>query len=156
MGDYGRFTDCEDFYCEGNIFADLDSLPLKEDITPSQHGVSEHWYQRENDRVLARLNTHAFLELYKPYCLSLPINNVKTLLTSLSTRSTNGYLVTRVIQCPPDPRWPGSSTSTTSFCTFVKPFIWRQNAGANSVSEERSGDGTMGDHVRVDVDGVEL
>ena len=128
-------------------------------ITPSQRGVSKHWYQRENVRVLAHLNAHAFLELYKPLCLSLPINDdVKTLLTSLSNQSTNGYyLVTRVIQCPPDPCWPGSNTSTTSFCTFVKPLIWSRNAGVDSVSEEQSGDETMGDRARVnDVDGMEL
>ena len=154
LGDYGRFLDCADFYCKGNIFADLNSLHLKEDITQSQHRVSTHRSQKENDRALARLNMHAFLELYKPLCLSLPINDdVKTLLTSLSTRLTNGYLVTRVIQCPPDPRWPSSSTSTISFCAFVKPIIWRQNPGADSVLEEQSGDETMDDQAR---DGMEL
>lgn len=57
----------------------------------------------------------------------------------------------------PDPRWPGTSTSTTSFCTFVKPIIWRRNPGADSVSEEQSGDETMGDQARVnDKDGMEL
>jgi len=132
LGDYGCFTDCKDFCCEGNIFSDLESaLPLKERITPWQHKVSEKGgYQREGSYVLARLNEDAFIELYKPLCLSLPINDdVKILLTSLSTQSTNGYLVTRVIQCPPDPRWPDSSRSTSSFCTFVKPFIWNRNAG---------------------------
>ncbi|KIM59571.1 hypothetical protein SCLCIDRAFT_27265 [Scleroderma citrinum Foug A] len=159
LGDYGRFMDCEDEFClNGNIFADLKSLPLKENITPSQHRVSGHWYQRKHDRVLASLSVQAFLELYKPLCLSFPMNdNIKTLLTSLSTRSTNEYLVTRVIQCPTDTRWPGSSTSTTPFCTFVKPFIWRRNAGADSVTEGWSGDETMGNQARVnDMDGMEL
>jgi len=160
LGDYGRFMDCEDFCCEGNIFADLKSaLPLKERITPRQHEVSEKGgYQREGSYVLARLNEDAFIELYKPLCLSLPINDdVKILLASLFTQSTNEYLVTRVIQCPPDPRWPDSSRSTSSFCAFVKPLIWNQNAGTDSVSEERSGDETMSDQARVnDADGMEL
>jgi len=161
LGDYGRFTDCEDFCCEGNIFADLEwALPSKERITPRQHEVSEKGgYQREGSYVLARLNEDAFIELYKPLCLSLPINDeVKILLASLFTQSTNGYLVTRVIQCPPDPRWSGSSRSTTPFCIFVKPFIWNQNAGTGSVSEGLSGDKTMGDQARVsrDADGIEV
>ena len=159
LGDYGHFTDCEDFCCEGNIFTALESLPLEECITPMQHRVSQLDYSwGESDCVLARLNESAFIELYKPLCLSLPINdNVKVLLTSLSTRLTNGHFVTRVIQCPPDPRWPDSSRSTTSFCTFVKPLIWSRNAGVDSVSEEQSGDETMGDRARVnDVDGMEL
>ena len=139
-------------------FPDLESLPSKEDIVPRQHEVSAHCYQRVGDRILAPLNAHTSLELYKPLCLSLPINDdVKTLFTSLSTWSTNQYLVTRVIQCPPDPRWPGSSTSTTSFCTFVKPFIWRRNVGADSVSEEGPDDKTMSDQASVsDGDGMEL
>jgi len=134
-------------------------LPLKECITPRQHEVSEKGvYQGYGDRFSVFLNVHGFIPLYKPLCLSLPINDdVKTLLTFLSSRSTNVYLVTRVIQCPPDPRWPSSSRSTTPFCAFVKPFIWNQNAGADSMSEERSGDETMGDQARVnDADGMEL
>ena len=129
---------------------------MKEGITPRQHGVSQKG--GEGNYVLARLNEDASIESYKPFCLSLPINDdVKTLLTSLSSRSTNGYLVTRVIQCPPDPRWPGSSRSTTPFCAFVKPIIWSRNEGADSVSEERSGDETMGDQARVnDTDGMGL
>ena len=156
MGDYGRFTDCEDFFCEGNVFTGLESLPLKEGITPRQHGVSQKG--GGGNYVLARLNEDAFIDLYKPLCLSLPINDdVKTLLTSLFARLANRYLVTRVIRCPPDPRWPNSSRSTTPFCAFVMPFIWNQSAGADSVSEERSGDETMSHQSDVsDTDGMEL
>jgi len=159
LGDYGRLTDCEDFCCEGNIFTDLESLPSKEGIAPRQHGVSEKGgYHGDSNCFLVLSNVHGFIPLYKPLCLSLPINDdVKTLLTSLSTRSANRYLVTRVIQCPPVPHWPGSSRSTTSFCTFVKPFIWSRNEGADSVSEEWSDDETMSDQLDVsDVDGMEL
>ena len=148
LGDYGRLTDCENFCCEGNIFADLESLPLKEGIAPRQHGVSQKGgFQEDSGRVLVRSNVHALVALYQPFCLSLPINDdVKTLLTSLSTRSTNRYLVTRIIQCP-EPLWPGSST--TYFCSFAKPFIWSRNEAADSVMEEQSGDETMGDQTRV-------
>ena len=74
--------DCEDFRCEGNIFTDLESLPLKEGITPRQHKVSQKG--EEGNYVLARLNEVAFIELYKPLCLSLPINDdVKTPLYSI-------------------------------------------------------------------------
>ncbi|KIM61357.1 hypothetical protein SCLCIDRAFT_908621 [Scleroderma citrinum Foug A] len=98
---------------------------IKGGIVPRQHRVShgKGGYQRDRNRVLARLNANDFIEVYKPLCLSLPSNDgVKTRLTSLSTRSTNRYLVTRVIQCPPDPCRLGSSI--TPFCIFAKPFIW--------------------------------
>ena len=60
-------------------------LPFKEGITPRQHEVSQNGgYQRESVCVLARLNEHAFIELYKLLCLLLPIDDdVKTLFTSL-------------------------------------------------------------------------
>ena len=80
------------------------------------------------------------LYLYKPLMLSLPGNDdLKLLLTSLSTCLTNRYLVTRIIQCPPDPRQPGSNT-TTPLYSIAKPFVWHQNEITGSVSEERSGD----------------
>jgi len=139
LGDYGRLTDYENFRCEGNILTDLESLPLKEGITPRQHRVSQKG--GEGNYVLARpLNEDAPIELYKPLCLSLPINDdIKILLASLSSRSTNEYLVTRVIQCPPDPRCLGSSISTTPFCAFAKPFVWIRNEDADSESEGWSG-----------------
>ena len=109
--------------------------------------------------VMAR-NRTAFgdLDLYKPLMLSLPSNDdLKSLLTSLSTSLTNRYLVTRIIQCP-DPR-KLSSNITTPLYNIAKPFVWHQNKSAGSVSEERSGDGlrgeTQGDQVRVnDVDEI--
>ena len=135
LGDYGHFSDCEDFCCDGNIFTDLESLPLKEGITPRQHGVSaKGGYQGDNGSIFVRSSVHTFITLYQPLCWSLPVNDdVKTLLASLSTRSTNRYLVTRVIQCPFHPRWTDSSI--TYFCAFGKPFVWSRNEGADSVLE---------------------
>ncbi|KIM59625.1 hypothetical protein SCLCIDRAFT_1217575 [Scleroderma citrinum Foug A] len=135
LGDYGHFSD-RDFCCEGNIFTDLESLPFKEGIDPRQHEVPQAAMFEER-RKSARMPD--YFGLYNPLCLSLPSNDaVNTLLTSLSTRSTNRYFVTRVIHGPPDPRRPG--LSTTYYCTFAKPFIWSQNEelilGRRSESDE--------------------
>ena len=104
------------------------------DITPRQHKMSSM------DYVPAWNRTYRCLELYKPLMLSLPSNeDFKSLLTSFSTRLTNRYLVTRVIQCPPDPCQPGSNI-TTPLYSIAKPFVWHQNENTGSVSEEWSGD----------------
>ena len=89
---------------------------------------------------LARFGVPIGLVLNNPLCLLLPSNNdVNTLLTSLSTRSTNRYFVTRVIQRGP----PGSTI--TFFCTFAKPFIWNRNEELilGQRSESDSGDKSM-------------
>ena len=95
--------------------------------------------------------------LYKPLMLSLPSNDgLKSLLTSLSTRLTNRYLVTRVIECDSD------SSTLPYLCDIVKPFVWYRNESAGSALEEQSGDElraeTEGTKVtRVDdVDAMEL
>ena len=84
--------------------------------------------------------------------LLLPSNdNFKSLLTSLSTRLTNRCLVTRIIQCPPDPRQP-SSNITTYLYSIEKPFVWHRNESTGSGSDERSDDelqGEMKGEVRV-------
>ena len=91
------------------------------------------------------------IKLYKPSGLSLPDNHdVKTLLYSQSTRLTNRYLVTRVIQCPIDPSGEissspsitsiqcpivglvsgldtNSSSVATHLCLFAKPFVWHRD-----------------------------
>jgi len=126
LGDYGHFTDSEDFCCEGNLFTDLN-------ITPRQHNISK-WggRQREGDGVRAYHFSGGFTELYTPLGLSLPSNDAfNSLLVSLSTRLTNRYLITRVIQCPPNPRQPGSGT--THLYNIAKPFVWHRNEGAKSV-----------------------
>ena len=93
-----------------------------------------------------------FTELYKPLGLSLPSNDdFKALLVSLSTRLTNRYLVTRVIQCLADPRRPGSGT--THWYNIAKPFVWHRNECAGSVVVREQRGETQGDQARVnDVD----
>ena len=60
--------------------------------------------------------------------LSLASNNdLKSLLTSFSTRLTDRYLVTEIIQCPPDPRQPGSNV-TTPLYSVAKPFVWHRTS----------------------------
>ena len=77
------------------------------------------------------------LDLYKPLMLSLPSDDdLKSLLTLLSTRLTDRYLVTRVIQCSESP----NSSIVPYFCDIAKPFVWYRNENAGSASEERSGD----------------
>ncbi|KIM65460.1 hypothetical protein SCLCIDRAFT_1212178 [Scleroderma citrinum Foug A] len=143
LGDYGYFSDSTRFCCEGNIFAHSESLSSKTNITPRQHVISQKGgSQRDSDYVNAWRDRHvgSATKLYKPFGLSLPSNDdFKSLLTSLSTRLTNRYLVTRVIQCLPDPCQPGSSI-TTPLCSIAKPFLWHLNEGAGSLSEERWGD----------------
>jgi len=135
LGDYGHFTDSNKFCCEGNLFADLKSLSLKADITPRQHELSS------KDHVMAWNRTNfSHLDLYKPLMLSLPSNDdLKSLLTSLSTRLTNRSLVIRIIQCPPDPCQHGSNI-TTPFYSIAKPFVWHRNESAGSGSDKQSGD----------------
>ena len=60
--------------------------------------------------------------------LSLASNDdLKSLLTSFSTRLTDRYLVTEVIQCPPDPRQPDSNI-TTPLYSVAKPFVWHRTS----------------------------
>ncbi|KIM66877.1 hypothetical protein SCLCIDRAFT_1210920 [Scleroderma citrinum Foug A] len=93
------------------------------------------------------------LYLHKSLVLSLPSNNdLKSLLTLFSTRLTNRYLVTRVVQCLPDPCQPDSKITTPVY-SVAKPFVWHQNESASSVSEDRSDDElrdeTRGNQVRI-------
>ncbi|KIM50494.1 hypothetical protein SCLCIDRAFT_1225311 [Scleroderma citrinum Foug A] len=96
LGDYGHFTDPKEFCCEGNLFADLESLSSMADISPRQHGISSK-------------------------------DCVVSLLTSFSTRLTDRYLVTEIIQCRPDPRQPGSNV-TTPLYSVAKPFVWHRTS----------------------------
>ena len=84
-----------------------------------------------------RTNPYHDLTLHNPLMLSLPINDaLKSLLTSLSTRLTHRYFVTRVVQCSESP----DSDIVPYFFDIVKPFVWHRNESAGSASEERSGD----------------
>ncbi|KAL4063526.1 hypothetical protein V8B97DRAFT_1876766 [Scleroderma yunnanense] len=136
--DGGYFTFSE-FHREGNIFVDFGKfLTSDSDITPMRHKI-DGWYNTDRDYVDTQGANH--YTLYKPLGLSLPSNyDVNSLLASLSTRLTNKYLVTMVIQCanmssapPPDPPTP--------LCTFSIPFVWRLFAGGTvSRRVERSDD----------------
>ena len=144
--------DSQEFCCEGNLFADFESLSLNVDITPRQHKPSDNFMRAWNYK-----NLYDYLDLYKPLMLLLPNNdNFKSLLSSLSTRLTNR---SRIIQCPPNPFQP-SSNVTTPFYSVAKPFVWYRNERAGSGSDERSGDElrdeTKGDQVRDDIDEMEL
>ncbi|KIM67999.1 hypothetical protein SCLCIDRAFT_1209376 [Scleroderma citrinum Foug A] len=151
LGDYGHFTDSEDFCCEGNFFAELESLSSKADITPRQHKISESGgYQRESDVVRA-YHSGGYYELYKPLGLSLPRNDdFKSLLVSFSARLTNRYLITTVIQCPPDPHW------RTTYYNILKPFVWHRNEDVGSMVGSEWRGKTLGDQARINVDEMEL
>ncbi|KAL4069912.1 heterokaryon incompatibility protein-domain-containing protein [Scleroderma yunnanense] len=159
LGDYGYFTDSEDFLCEGNVFADLRSLVLEPYITPRQHTVTQQFgYNTDSDNVTV-IDSEPFGDwatLCKPLGLSLPSNHdFNSLLTSLGNRLTDRYLVIRVIQCanassnerPASLRlWGGPFRRssivdpTTPLCIIRKPFVWHHD-GADSASVERSGNG---------------
>jgi len=102
------------------------------DVTPRQHKLSSKDYVIAwNPMDICHIN------LYKPIMLSLPSNDdLKSLLTSFSTRLTNRYLVTGIIQCPPDPGQPDANI-TTPLYSVAKPFAWHRNESVGSVSEER-------------------
>jgi len=100
-------------------------------ITTRQHKISSVDYAW-----VCRLTDVRCLDLYKPRVLSLPSNdNLKSLLTSLSTRLANRYLVTRVIQYSDYP-YPSAMRYS---CDIAKPFVWYRNESAGSLSEERFG-----------------
>ncbi|KIM53466.1 hypothetical protein SCLCIDRAFT_436680 [Scleroderma citrinum Foug A] len=136
LGDYGHFTDSEDFRCEGNLFDDLKSLSLKANITSRRHKISERGgCQSEGGVVRAHHYSGGFTELYQPLGLSLLTDDVfKSLLVSRSTRLTNRYLITIVIQCLPNLPRPGSGT--THLYDIAKPFVWHRNKGAGSAVGE--------------------
>ncbi|KAL4062249.1 heterokaryon incompatibility protein-domain-containing protein [Scleroderma yunnanense] len=151
VGDYGYLTDYEDFCCEGNVFDDLRSLPSRPDITPRKDKIRS---DKDSGYVEAH-NSKGSVRLYDPIMWSLPSNdNVNTLLASLSTRFINGYLVTRVIECPTVPPEGFSNPATfyrssdepitfnplIPLCDFAKPFIWYRHEIVDSVSEEWSDD----------------
>ena len=104
------------FCCEGNLFADLESLSLTADITPRQHeistvGLAMAW--TPGDNILLHLN--------KPLMLSLPSNeDIKSLLTSLSTPLSSRYLVRRVIKYSIN--WDLGIRA--QLCDIAKPFVW--------------------------------
>ncbi|KAL4082154.1 heterokaryon incompatibility protein-domain-containing protein [Scleroderma yunnanense] len=92
LGDYGYFTDSDEFCCEGNIFADRRWLSSEVDFTPREHKI-DHVDWRST-------YSGGSIILTKPIGLSLPSNpDFSGLLVSFSTRLINKYLVTRVIQC---------------------------------------------------------
>ena len=106
--------------------------------------ITRQYKTFSRDRLIIRNRTDANILM-----LSLPSNdNLKSLLISLSSQHTNRYLVTRIVQCPPDPFRPGSNM-TTLFYSVAKPLIWHRNESAVSVSEERS----VGDELRGKTEG---
>ena len=89
LGDYGYFTDPKIFSCKGNIFTDMKSLISEADAFPRQHRVTDA--KRSPLAVPAKS------------ALSLPRNHVfNSLLASFSSRLTNAYLVTMIVQCIPE------------------------------------------------------
>ena len=76
-------------------------------------------------------------ESFKPLLLSLPNHDdFKSLLSTLSTRLTDRYLVVRVIQYYAD----SDLSVMRYFCDIAKPFVWYRNEIIDSASEEESGD----------------
>ncbi|KAL4070199.1 hypothetical protein V8B97DRAFT_545361 [Scleroderma yunnanense] len=152
VGDYGYFTDSEDFCCEGNILTDSKSLAMVPVITLRQHKIDQEGSYRGREYMETRdskLSSNSLVILYKPIGLSLPSNHdVNSLLTSFSR--LNKYLVTMVIQCDavPSSEWQWrqyDSTEaynsptfdpTTPLCVFRKPFIWHYDKGICSALEE--------------------
>ena len=116
----------EDFCWEGNLFADLKSHSLKANIAPRQETISEiGGRQKVND---SGRTLDDFVTSSKPLGLSFPNNDdFKSLLVSFSTRLTNKYLVTRVIQC----RYELLVGHTTHLYNIAKPFVWHQDEGAS-------------------------
>ncbi|KAL4070146.1 heterokaryon incompatibility protein-domain-containing protein [Scleroderma yunnanense] len=169
LGDYGYLTSSDDFRREGNIFSDLKFIGSELGITPTYHQINQKYgYNTDNNCVEAHnsISYRGPVTLYKPCGLSLPSNpGFTSLLASLSTRLTNRYLVTRVIQCTtvpssessrqfshhPSSHKPLALDSKTPLCTIAKPFVWHQDKGAGSVSM----DSWSGDESRAEMKDVE-
>ena len=119
---------------------DLKSHSLKANITPRQHKISEKdGDQRKSNFVKVYPHSGDFIVLHKPLGLSLPRHeDLKSLLVSSSTRLTNRYLITQVIQCHIDSRWPGSGA--TRWYNVAKPFVWHRSEGVGSVVGSGEGD----------------
>jgi len=137
--------DSKEFCCEGNLFANIESLSLKVDITPMKHNISS----------TARTCMPDF-HLYKPQMLSLPKNdNFKSLLALLSTQLPNRYLVTRIIQYSKD----CDSSTMAYFYSIAKPLVWYRDEHTGSMLEEWSGnkprDEMKGGHWQVRVNDVD-
>ncbi|KAL4082132.1 heterokaryon incompatibility protein-domain-containing protein [Scleroderma yunnanense] len=156
LGDYGYFTDSENFSCEGNIFADFgQNLASVPDITPRQHKISQMYGQNTDHDYVETHGSGFLVALYKPLGLSLPSDrDVNSFLASLSTELTNKYLVVGLIKCvtvPPSElsRQPSHRASayrsstfhlTEPLCIIRKPFVWHRDEGVGPASVERSGD----------------
>ena len=84
LGDYGYFSDCGDFRRCGNLLADAKPLIPEVDTIPRRQEVT----------------TDFPFAVVGNYGLSLPSNHAfNSMLASVSSRLTNAYLVTRIVQC---------------------------------------------------------
>ena len=99
LGDYGHFSS-RHFHRQGNIFVDIQSLVSEVDIAPRQQEVT------------TGIKNVANLQ-------SLPINRAfNSSLASLSSRLTNAYLVTRVVQCISESKFRARPLGSLSDCTI--------------------------------------
>ncbi|KAL4078706.1 heterokaryon incompatibility protein-domain-containing protein [Scleroderma yunnanense] len=147
LGDYGHLTDSMNFHCEGNIFVDPKYISSKPYIIPKEHERrGKDGYVSDSNYVKSRgtlANTDVTLD--KPLCLSLPSNHdFNSLLTSLSARLTNRYLVTRVIQCATHLIVGLASITdpTTLLYTIAKPLVWHQDESTHSACDGATHFGT--------------
>ena len=101
-------TTFNDFYCEGNVFDDFE---LQTNIIPSEHKIEDtNAHETDSDHVAVHRRLNTPFTLYKPLGLSLPSNRgFNSFLASLSTRLSNKFLVTMVVQCPTDLSSEGTS-----------------------------------------------
>ena len=99
LGDYGYFSDSEQFCSQGNLFSDFKSRIPEADIVPMQKGmtVADPW---SNAAVVDNTG------------LSLPSDLAfNSLLASLSPQLTNAYLITHVARYR-----PGESRHAHNLC----------------------------------------
>ena len=86
LGDYGYFSDSEQFCSQGNLFSDFKSCIPEADIIPRKHKVETLGHGKVVDGM----------------GLSLPSNpTFNSLLASLSPKLPNAYLVTHVVRHRP-------------------------------------------------------
>ena len=86
LGDYGYFSDSGEFGRRGSIFDDIEPRVSKADIIPRPQEVTA--------------GPNSSVVVVDDCGLSLPSNPAfNSSLASLSSRLTNAYLVTRVVQC---------------------------------------------------------
>ena len=120
------------FCCQGNLFADLESLSLKVNITPRQPKISEMDGRQREYSIVRAYDCYPddFKELYKPLYLSLPSNDdlshcwfPSPLDSSTNISSQGSYNVFLTLVTLAHPQDIGTALQSHLFGTEIKVLV---------------------------------